>query len=82
MMADGCYTTVSQQIIFLTQKGFILYPLSEQKVGWGRLANYLKLLKNNRKNTLNLGRILVFSGQKEQYSPITLNLRGQKEDPD
>jgi hypothetical protein len=63
-MADGCYTTVSQQIIFLTQKGFILYPLSEQKVGWGRLANYLKLLKNNPKNTLIWPYIAFFRGKK------------------
>jgi hypothetical protein len=50
-------------------------------MGWGR-ANRLKPLMNKRKKTLIYDLYLTFQGQKEQYSPMTLNLRGHKEEPD
>jgi hypothetical protein len=51
-------------------------------VGWGRHADYFKLLKKQAQNTLIQAVYRIFQGQKEQYPPMTLNLRGQKEELD
>jgi hypothetical protein len=61
--------------------GLNLPPTRDRGIG-SRRDHYIKPLMNKHENTLIQVLYRTFQGQKEQYSPMPLNLRGQKEEPD